>query len=238
LSHRTCSYIRMYINAVADSVMLCLQHDLYNIIFKIEHKLYIASALSPPRKNMGCVSASEYIGCAKNTWRFLKVRRVCHAVLPILTIIMYSGVWSFVGGALVIQHCIGAVELFIKTEPVTSTQRGFWQQFQRCDAPSHNTVLLWVSNWCPEGLVKDCKPQRCPCSAHTPDSVEQVRDRILWSPFRCDCSGILNDMGATYKVPYSNSNDSDEFSWTWNVPASVHKTFPLGLKMLFHVKNR
>jgi hypothetical protein len=36
LSHRTCSCIRMYINAVADSVILYLQHDFYNIIFKIK----------------------------------------------------------------------------------------------------------------------------------------------------------------------------------------------------------
>jgi hypothetical protein len=43
VSHGTFSYIRVYINAVADSVMLCLQHDFYNLIFKIEHKLYIAS---------------------------------------------------------------------------------------------------------------------------------------------------------------------------------------------------
>jgi hypothetical protein len=34
LSHGTCSYIYMYINAVADSVMLYL-HDFYNIIFKL-----------------------------------------------------------------------------------------------------------------------------------------------------------------------------------------------------------
>jgi hypothetical protein len=47
LSHGTCSYIRMYIHAVADSVMLCLQHDFYNIIFKIEHKLYTASWSTP-----------------------------------------------------------------------------------------------------------------------------------------------------------------------------------------------
>jgi hypothetical protein len=48
LSHGTCSYIRMYINAVAGSVKLCLQHDFYNIIFKIKHKLYIASGSAPP----------------------------------------------------------------------------------------------------------------------------------------------------------------------------------------------
>jgi hypothetical protein len=56
LSHGTCSYICMYINAVADSVMLYLQHEFYNIIFKITHKLYIASrsaAPPPPRKKSG-----------------------------------------------------------------------------------------------------------------------------------------------------------------------------------------
>jgi hypothetical protein len=45
-------------------------------------------------------------------------------------------------------------------------------------------------------------------------------------------------MGATYEVPYSNSNDAGEFSWRWNVPASVYKMFPLCLKMLFHFKSR
>jgi len=34
VSHGTCSYICMYINTVVNSVMLHLQHDLYNIIFK------------------------------------------------------------------------------------------------------------------------------------------------------------------------------------------------------------
>jgi hypothetical protein len=48
LSHGICSYIRMYINTVADSVMLYLQHDFYKIIFKIKHKLYIASGSAPP----------------------------------------------------------------------------------------------------------------------------------------------------------------------------------------------
>jgi hypothetical protein len=44
----------MYINVVADSVILYLQHDFYNIIFKIKHKLYIATesaltSLPPPQ---------------------------------------------------------------------------------------------------------------------------------------------------------------------------------------------
>jgi hypothetical protein len=38
----------MYINAVAGSVILYSQHDFYNIIFKIKHKLYIASGSDPP----------------------------------------------------------------------------------------------------------------------------------------------------------------------------------------------
>ena len=47
MSRGTCSYICMYINAVANSVMLQLRHDFYNIIFKIKHKLYIASGSAP-----------------------------------------------------------------------------------------------------------------------------------------------------------------------------------------------
>jgi hypothetical protein len=48
LSHGTCSYICMYINAVTGSVMLCLQRGFCNIIFKTKHKLHIASGSAPP----------------------------------------------------------------------------------------------------------------------------------------------------------------------------------------------
>jgi hypothetical protein len=54
-------YICMYINAAAYSVMLYLQHDFYNIIFKIKHKLYIFSRSDPhpcPRKSSGCAPVS------------------------------------------------------------------------------------------------------------------------------------------------------------------------------------
>jgi hypothetical protein len=51
LSQGTCSYICIYINAFADSVMLYLQHDFYNMIFKIEPRLYIASGSVPPPPN-------------------------------------------------------------------------------------------------------------------------------------------------------------------------------------------
>jgi hypothetical protein len=63
LHQGTYSYIRMYINTVSDSVMLYLQHDFCNIIFKIQHKLYIASgSASPPpppeRKILGALLLS------------------------------------------------------------------------------------------------------------------------------------------------------------------------------------
>jgi hypothetical protein len=48
LSHVTCSYICTYVNAFADSLKLYLHYDLRNIIFKIKHKLYIASGSAPP----------------------------------------------------------------------------------------------------------------------------------------------------------------------------------------------
>jgi len=79
-----------------------------------------------------------------------------------------------------VQHCIAAVELFIKTESVTAVQCGFWLQCQRCNAPSCNTLLLWVLKWHQEGSVKDGKPQGHPRSVHTPDNVEWVRDAMLW----------------------------------------------------------
>jgi hypothetical protein len=83
-----------------------------------------------------------------------------------------------------VQHHIVAVESFIKTESVTAIQHGFRQQFQRCDAPSHNTLLLWVSKWCQVGIVKESKPIGHPFSACTPDNVEPVRDTMLQSPHR------------------------------------------------------
>jgi len=49
MSHRTCSYIGVYITAVANSVMLQLYwwHHFYNAIFKIKHELYTASGSAP-----------------------------------------------------------------------------------------------------------------------------------------------------------------------------------------------
>jgi hypothetical protein len=69
----------------------------------------------------------------------------------------------------------------LSKQSVTATQPGFRQQFQRRDAPSRNTLLLWVSKWHLEGSMKDSKPQGRPRSARTPDNVERVRDAILRS---------------------------------------------------------
>jgi hypothetical protein len=78
MSYGASSYIRMYINAVAGSVMLYLQYGFYNIIFKIKHKLYIASGSAPtPRKNCGCAPGYRWIfkrlidfkNCVNQEWR-------------------------------------------------------------------------------------------------------------------------------------------------------------------------
>jgi hypothetical protein len=46
-----------YIIAVANSVMLYLQHDFYSLIFKIKYKLCVASGSAPPppkKENYAC----------------------------------------------------------------------------------------------------------------------------------------------------------------------------------------
>jgi hypothetical protein len=64
LSHRTCGHFCMHVNAVSNSVMLqlCLQHDFYNIIFKIKQIIYSlrVSAPLPPMKNYGCAPVCTY----------------------------------------------------------------------------------------------------------------------------------------------------------------------------------
>jgi hypothetical protein len=65
LSHVTCSYIRMYINAVTDSVMLWvyLQHDFYNITFKNQTYIFYSLMVAPPPpplKNSGFAQVLAY----------------------------------------------------------------------------------------------------------------------------------------------------------------------------------
>lgn len=58
------------------------------------------------------------------------------------------------------------------------------------------------------------------------------------STFHRDCRIVLNNIVVTYKVSHLNSNESDEFTWIWNVSASVNISFPLScFKILFHFEN-
>ena len=137
---------------------------------------------------LGCnaVLLSKYRLCQKHLMVLEIWKPTCLlTATSILTVINYSDVssladmepWS-------VQHHIAVVALFIKTESVTATQHGFQQQFQRCDAPSRNTLLLWVSKWCQTGSVKESKPPGRPLSDRTTDNVELVRDAVLQSPHR------------------------------------------------------
>jgi hypothetical protein len=59
LSHGACSYICVYIHAIAYIAAFCLQHDFYNTIFKIKQIIYSLKVHPPPspRKNSGCAPA-------------------------------------------------------------------------------------------------------------------------------------------------------------------------------------
>jgi len=86
-------------------------------------------------------------GCVKKPDGFWIWKAACQlSTASILTVIMYNDVWSLVDMEhWSVQQRIAALELFIKTKYVTDTQRGFRQRFERRDAPSRNTLLLWVS---------------------------------------------------------------------------------------------
>jgi hypothetical protein len=87
--------------------------------------------------------------------------------------IMYSDVCGW-DGALFSATPHSAVELCIKIESDMITERGFRQQFQRHDVPSHITLLFWVSKWHQEGSGKDSKPQGRLFSAPAPNNVKRV----------------------------------------------------------------
>jgi hypothetical protein len=54
-------YLYIYINTDANSVMLYLRHDFYNITFKTKNKLvYTASGSALPAKNSGCAPEQNH----------------------------------------------------------------------------------------------------------------------------------------------------------------------------------
>jgi len=66
MSHGPCSYICMYLNTVANRVMLCyqlyLKHDFYNLIFQIKRKLYTGSVSAPAHQFvLDCFHPALYI---------------------------------------------------------------------------------------------------------------------------------------------------------------------------------
>ena len=95
--------------------------------------------------------------------------------------------------------------------------------------PNH---FLW-------GCVKSKVYETCP--AKTDDLKQHILGCIQGIPkemLQHDCRSVVNDVAVTYRVSYSNSNVSDEFSWTWNAPDSVNKIFPLCLIKLLLFKTR
>jgi hypothetical protein len=81
------------------------------------------------------------------------------------------------------------------------------------------------------------------CPANTDIVKQQIQECIqgihkemlqcVITAFPSRLQSVLNDMVVTYKVSYPNSYDLDEFSWTWNVPASVNNIFHFALKCYF-----
>ena len=54
-----------------------------------------------------------------------------------------------------VSECIHLVEMFIRTNSVTAIQQDFRRHFNRHNAPSRNTMSIWVRKWHEEGSVKD-----------------------------------------------------------------------------------
>ena len=71
---------------------------------------------------------------------------------------------------------------------------GFRHEFQRRDAPSRSTLILWISKWHQQGAMQDSEPRGCPRTASTADNVERVRLAILRNPFHRDCRSVFCDM--------------------------------------------
>jgi hypothetical protein len=151
-----------------------------------------------------------------------------------LTVTMYSDVWSLVEmKRWSVQHRIAAVNCLSKQSLLQLHRVVSNSSFRSC-----STRLLPLGLFQNQGIRNTSCQYWCLKAANS--WVYSLRKcyNVLWQPFRRDCSSVLNDMMVTYKVSYSNSNDSYEFSWTWNVPDSLNKMFPLCLKRLLHFKKR
>lgn len=79
---------------------------------------------------------------------------------------------------------VACVELFLRNNSITETQRRFRYQFQHRNAPSRNTILQWVTKWRLTGSVRD--EYRVPHrhSVTTPGNTERVIAAVTRSPRR------------------------------------------------------
>ena len=102
---------------------------------------------------------------------------------PILTIIMYSDVWSLVEmGCWWVDHHTAAVEL--SKQSLLQLHSMVSDSWFKDMIPLAAILCGWIWKWCQEGSVMDSKPQGHPLLAHTPDNLEQVIDAMLRSPCR------------------------------------------------------
>ena len=76
--------------------------------------------------------------------------------------------------------------------------------------------------------IDDLKQQILECI----EGIHKAMPRVMTS-FPSQMQKCINDMAVKNKVSYSNSNDSVEFSWTWNAPDSTNKIFHSALQSYF-----
>ena len=83
-----------------------------------------------------------------------------------------------------VREHVCAVELFIRTESITETQRRFRHERNQQESPSPNAIRRWVRQWREERSVT-CKKSPCqPSSVRTPDNTAQVLASVSRSPRR------------------------------------------------------
>jgi len=87
-----------------------------------------------------------------------------------------------------VEHRMFVYDVFVKSgEPVSVTQRLFWQHFNigsHGAVPSCNTILLWVNNFRATGSVMKKKPPGPEKKVRTPANIERVRQALVRIPAR------------------------------------------------------
>jgi hypothetical protein len=84
------------------------------------------------------------------------------------------------------RGCVCALELFIWTGSITKSERGFWWEFNKQEAPSPNAFCCWAWQSCEEGSFRKdllhnlrvVQPRDTFCISYSPDEGSAVN---LWS---------------------------------------------------------